>query len=181
MNLLRNLGVTVLALILSSGSLAETIKYNGSVLTPGARLIAGDADKNEFYILGKNDPVPTKMVASNQVPHKVMNKNSLPHIKTVLYKISRASPNHKLAYKLNTILKKHPRRVASKNQVTKVKIVLHKGAHGNSIKKITTARVSSKLKHFHHKLAKAKTSHKAKMALNRGHRKVKNIASASKV
>jgi hypothetical protein len=29
-----------------------------SVLTPGSRLYEGDSSKNEFYILGKNDPVP---------------------------------------------------------------------------------------------------------------------------
>lgn len=43
---------------------ADTAKE--SVLTPGARLIAGEMDKNEFYILGHNEPMPAQIVAKKK-------------------------------------------------------------------------------------------------------------------
>lgn len=66
MKLLRNLFIIVIGCVISNVALAKNSKYE-SALLPGTHVVAGDPQKNEFFIVAKNEISRVK-TASQIVP-----------------------------------------------------------------------------------------------------------------
>lgn len=96
----NHLYVCIISMVLSSAVFAEVSpSVHESVLPPGAILVAGDPDKNEFFIVGK-DEIPTfartavktkatptlKKIPYQEATPKAANKNLTPRVKAALNK-----------------------------------------------------------------------------------------------
>lgn len=58
--------------------LSSMIHAQPSVLPPGARIIAGDLNNNEFFILDKDEALPVKTIPHQSIVQKQNNKTVVP-------------------------------------------------------------------------------------------------------
>lgn len=155
----------------------EDIVDNGaeSVLTPGAKLVAGDAKKNEFYILGQNEASPkqteTPEVATNDATQAAAQNPPLKNAKVIvnsqIAENAQAAANEFAADKPPVANKK----VASQKAKLAPKFVVDK-----KIK----AKVKLAMSKKHHQLADKATVSKIKSAFGKHHAKVASKSTASR-
>lgn len=90
------------AIVLSTCAFASPAKYQ-SVLPEGARIVAGDLSKNEFYILGKSESHPSNppVIASvlNSVLAKEANKKMVSNAKLAINQSHHANTKAKAPIK----------------------------------------------------------------------------------
>lgn len=151
----KGLIAVVVTLLLSGVSQADTsntlldmkaLNAAPSVLPLGARVVAGDLSKNEFFILGKADtrdtkPVemlvtkPTQVVAdksdkqliktASKRIHVIASKKNTSKIKFALNQSAHKVRGKKAALQLRTALKKSKHHIAAKKKRSKVDVALN--------------------------------------------------------
>lgn len=95
------------------------------VVAPGTRLVAGDPNQNEFYIIGKSD-ASTNVPAINQKRTIVANKTDIARIKIAISEtLSRASKKKTMS-KINVAMKTKKHKVARVKPISKIKVALNK-------------------------------------------------------
>jgi len=134
---------TVIGLMFASTVFAKPAYYE-SVLTPGARLVAGDAKKGEFFIIGPS------VAAAHQVQengYTVATKKVLPHVK-----MAASRPATKLAVKQTN-------KLAAKKTLSRARFATNRKPSAVSkihIAKIDRALQRAMLQAERNRLAKAK-------------------------
>ena len=110
-------------LILSSVTEASTKPTtNESILTPGARLLAGDPNKNEFFIIAENDTPYIKTILNEKdVEPKVQHQTAIPSANTVSSSVAKRTANKESINKIEMALRKAMQMANSQKFVPKIK------------------------------------------------------------
>lgn len=112
-------------IVLSACTFASPTKYQ-SVLPEGARIVAGDLSKNEFFILGKNESHPSKppVIASalNSVLAEEANKKMVSNAKLAISQSHHANNKAKASIKPSkqTVFAKAKPKVKPEYQIIKL-------------------------------------------------------------
>ena len=188
--ILRGLIFITASFILSSAAMAEqskeiidtkAFKEHESVLPPGARIVAGDLSKNEFYIVGKSVGQPVKQVPVEEAqpnlalndsaaqkspqPSIIENKAFAKKVKVALIHPRIVASKTVKPHVKSAAIKKHVHVTASKKVKVRGKLALNKVKHTAHNKKSSPA-LKTALRKSKHKVASKKNASKVKVALN---------------
>ncbi len=101
---------------------------DGSVLLPGTQIVAGDPNKNEFYIVNKADAERIKVAVNREMMNtQVENINKKQKVSTIKFALNKAfhvQHTKKLKYQTASKTKQPATRLAHQRHTTRVKIAL---------------------------------------------------------